>query len=35
MWDYGYDSANDLTTLTDPNNHATTFSYDFADRVSA
>ncbi len=28
------DASNDLTTLTDPNSHATTFAYNFADRVS-
>jgi RHS repeat-associated protein len=35
VWQYSYDSANDLTKLTDPNNHATAFTYDFADRVSS
>jgi YD repeat-containing protein len=35
LWQYGYDSANDLTSLTDPNTHATTFTYNFADRVSS
>ncbi len=35
LWQYTYDGSNNLTKLDDPNNHATSFVYNSAGRVSS
>jgi RHS repeat-associated protein len=35
LWNYGYDSSNDLTTITTPRSYTTTMVYNFAGRATS